>query len=355
MTKQHFDIDIQATLKAVQPLSFSLPDVGFPVMVRMTATGEEKTTYIPATTIRGRLRRCAWNEVAEALAAKSKPASLDAFYMTAIGQTRESEQEQEKIELLEIEKAHAVNPIASLFGSGLGLASKLQVSMAVPLEPVLPQEMHGVRKDISSEELGALEPGATGDWVERATANTARSKASGKAEKLAKDIYKEKRKGGDVEKVAALEKQLEEVRAKEATAIEEAGSKVSTLMPISYQAAPAGTEYQLTMRARRVTLTEAGVLFRALDRFSLNPLLGAQTARGCGEVAMRGKVRVRDSGSDSWSPAGVVSVGGFERAKIEAAGDFIGKALAAQGEMIAKATTYSWAPNEQKKPPKKAA
>ena len=178
MKTRKLDIEIRATLSAVQPLSFTLPDVGFPIMTRMTATGEEKTAYIPATTIRGRLRRCAWNEVAEALAATGKPASLDAFYMSAIGQTRQSEQEQEKVELLKIEAARAENPIASLFGSGLGLASKLQVSMAVPSVAVQPQEIRGVRKDISSEELDALAQNAVDDWVERATANSARSKAS---------------------------------------------------------------------------------------------------------------------------------------------------------------------------------
>lgn len=355
MKTHKLDIEIRATLSAVQPLSFTLPDVGFPIMTRMTATGEEKTAYIPATTLRGRLRRCAWSEVAAALAAAGKPASLDAFYMSAIGQTRESEQEQEKVELLKIEAARAENPIASLFGSGLGLASKLQVSMAVPSVAVLPQEIRGVRKDISSEELDALAESAVDDWVERATANSARAKASGKAEKLSRDIYKLKQRGGDVEKIAALEKEMLEMRDEEATAAGEAGSGVSTLMPIGYQAIPAGTEFHFTMRARGATVTEIGILLRALDVFSLNPVLGAQTARGCGEVATHCTLRVRDVGADRWTDAGTMKVGGFERAVIKAQGPIVDEALAAQRQMIGKATKYSWAPKEKKNAPKRAA
>jgi CRISPR type IV-associated protein Csf2 len=355
MKTRKLDIEIRATLSAIQPLSFTLPDVGFPIMTRMTATGEEKTAYIPATTIRGRLRRCAWNEVAEALAAAGKPASLDAFYMSAIGQTRQSEQEQEKVELLKIEAARAENPIASLFGSGLGLASKLQVSMAVPSVAVQPQEIRGVRKDISSEELGALAENAVDDWVERATANSARSKASTKAVKLSRDIYKLKQKGGDVEKIAALEGSLQKEHDAEAAAAEEAGSGVSTLMPIGYQAIPAGTDFHLTMRARSATVTEVGILLRALDLFSLNPMLGAQTARGCGEVAMQCSFRVRDAGADHWTEAGTIKVGGFERAGINAQNPIVEEALGAQREMIGEVTNYSWAPKETKNAPKRAA
>lgn len=355
MKIRKLDIEIRATLTAVQPLSFTLPDVGFPIMTRMTATGEEKTAFIPATSIRGRLRRCAWSEVAEALAAADKPASLAAFYMSAIGQTPESEQEQEKIELLKIEAARADNPIASLFGSGLGLASKLQVSMAVPNTAVLPQEIRGVRKDISSEELDALAKDAEKDWVVKATANSARAKASAKAVKLSRDIYKLKQKGGDVEKIAALEKDLQKVREAEATATDDAGSAVSTLMPIGYQAIPSGTEFNLTMRAKGATVNEVGILLRALDRFSLNPVLGAQTARGCGEVAMQCNLRVRDVGAERWTEAGTIKVGGFERAIVKAQGPIVEEALAAQREMIAKATKYSWAPKETKSAPKRAA
>lgn len=129
----------------------------------------------------------------------------------------------------------------------------------------------------------------------------------------------------------------------------------STLMPIGYQAIPAGTDFNLTMRTRGATVTEVGILLRALDLFSLNPVLGAQTARGCGEVAMQCGLRMREVGDDHWTEAGTIKVGGFERAVIKAQNPIVEEALAAQREMIVKATKYSWAPKETKKAPKRAA
>jgi CRISPR type IV-associated protein Csf2 len=350
MGKDQQDIIIDAQITAVQPLSFTLPDVGFPKMTVYTPTGAEETAYIPASTLRGKLRRLAFAEVAEALFAAGKPASLDAYYLSAIGQTRESEEkEQDKIDLLALEQRRDRNPIASLFGAGLGLASKVQFSHGLPLSPVLPIEIRSARKDASYSDFQTLDETAKADWVKVANANAARSRFDARADAASAKLRKLRATGGDAEQIAQLEAAIQANKAKANEEAQIAGGTVSVQQPLSHEAIPPGVTFKASIRGFSLSLTEIGVLLRTIQRFSLKPQLGAQVARGCGEISIRCTVRSRATGAEVWEDCGSISIGKFQPAQVEEKGSLIRDALIAQHQMVKDAVSYEWAP------PKRAA
>ena len=82
-------IIINATLTTVQPVSIKLPDQdGHPRMTRgVDSDGQpKKTAYIPATTVRGKLRRLAVQPLMQVAAAAGKPWTLHQVYESMLGQ-----------------------------------------------------------------------------------------------------------------------------------------------------------------------------------------------------------------------------------------------------------------------------
>jgi len=61
--------------------------------------------------------------------------------------------------------------------------------------------------------------------------------------------------------------------------------KNSTKTLTSYEAMPAGIELKSRLIVDKATHKDMVTLLGALDLFSRSPVLGGQTARGCGEVA----------------------------------------------------------------------
>ncbi|MEX2616161.1 MAG: hypothetical protein WD767_08705, partial [Alphaproteobacteria bacterium] len=148
------DIIINGTITTVGPLSISMPDTadydGFPVMSRgIDDDGKPlKTGYLPATTLRGFLRRAVVTHDMKEAAAAGHHYSLPKAYTELIGQDAASEKQAGDIDLLEIKKARNESPVVDLFGSGLGVSSRLRVGHFLPAVNVLPELYKGVRKDL---------------------------------------------------------------------------------------------------------------------------------------------------------------------------------------------------------------
>jgi CRISPR type IV-associated protein Csf2 len=322
-----FDIRLVGTITAVQPISIIAPAAeGAPRGIKNYArrqvvqpNGEvAETLVIPATTIRGRLRRLAFAPVAEALKGLGKPPSLDAYYFSVIGQTRSSEDEKEYVDLEAIATQRKENPVASLFGSGIGLASRLRVRDAVPTAPVTGEVVRFTRKDIDADEgLGdLLDKDSVKDWVRRANANSQRAKLDGRIDTLQRRL---RQKGSEEAEtiraeIAELEKQTK------AYAIE-AGSAVSIKQLLDYTAIPENTVMEHSILALRIDETEAGILLDALDGFSSACELGGQVARGCGEIAASYALKVRSTGARDWQDIASLSLGNFEPMTIRTVSD----------------------------------
>lgn len=305
-------IVIEGTLTTVGPLSIAMPEVedygGFPVMSR--GVGEDgtprKTGYLPATTLRGFLRRAVVTRDMKKAKDAGKPYTLQRAYSELIGQDSESEKQAGEIDLLKIREAREKSPVIDLFGSGLGVASRLRVGHFLPRENVEPEPYPGVRKDLGDTDgvLDLLGDEDAARYLGRGDANSRRAAAARVEKSLAGKIRAAGRKG---EKTEELEAELAEAKKLVEKYKQEMGDMQvsSRTLAAGYWALPAGLELigrivVMDARDRDLDMIEYG-----LDRLSRSPVLGAQSARGCGEV--EGVFKVRVEGEEKKQ----VTIGGY--------------------------------------------
>ena len=312
------DVVIEGTITTVGPLSIRMPKLeehdGFPMMSRgVDDDGKpRKTGYLPGTTLRGFLRRAVVTRDMRAAKEAGKPYKMQKAYKELIGQDAESEKQAGEIDLVKIKEAREASPVIDLFGSGLGVASRLRVGHFAPRVNVEPERYPGVRKDLGDTE-GAVEllgEDVAARYYGREEANRRRAKAEG----VVTDLKRKKRAAEKKrENVDELAKQLEEAEK----CVERYKKKMgdpqvsSRNLAVGYTALPARLDLHgriviLNAKDRDLEMIEYG-----LDCLSRSPVLGAQSARGCGEIAGSFKVMV----------AGVerkrITVGGYAPARID--------------------------------------
>lgn len=307
-------IIINATLTTVQPVSIKLPDQeGHPKMTRgIDSDGHpKKTAYIPATTMRGKLRRLAVQPLMQAAAAAGKPWTLHQVYEAMLGQDTASETSEE-IDLVALKKRRQDNHLVDLFGAGLGVKSRLSVGHFMPVVDVAPEAFAGVRKDLDSdmEVLDWMAPDEVNRFVDRNSNNSKRSAAEALVKKMVTQIRKTE-KAGQV--TADLKTALTMAEAQRDVLVAAMGDmKNSTKTLTSYEALPAGIELKSRIIIDKATTKDVAMLLGALDLFSLSPVLGGQTARGCGEVT--GNFQMSDQDG---ALLGVVSIGNYAPSKVD--------------------------------------
>tara|TARA_R110000744_G_scaffold43338_3_gene97289 strand:- start:106 stop:1074 length:969 start_codon:yes stop_codon:yes gene_type:complete len=311
---------INVTLKTEGPLSISLPVAEYtqpnkwhnaPVMtLGLNSEGEPReTAFIPATTIRGMLRRNVALPVMEKRAADGNPSTLHQAYADLIGQDAGSEKQPDEIDPIAIRKLRQENPIVDLFGSGLGVKSRLKVSHFMAEHHVLPSVFTGVRKDLGDNDDGAvldlLSSKDREEYLARTNANSKRAQADA----LLQNLIRKKRQGKDGPDIEAeIEAATSKVEAYEAIM---GDMKNSSRTLLSYFALPAGVEWTGRLIIDRATPADIDALEGAFDRFSNYPMLGGQQARGCGELS--GKAEIRKGNSLEK----IISFGGFTPARID--------------------------------------
>ena len=196
------NIIINGTITTVGPLSITMPDGreydGFPMMSRgIDEDGNaKKTGYLPATTLRGFLRRAIVTHDMMEAADAGEPYTLPKAYSELIGQDAASEKQAGEIDLLEIKKAREESPVLDLFGSGLGVSSRLRVGHFLPSVNVLPDKYSGVRKDLGDTD-GVIELLSDEDatsYYGRETSNNRRANAEGLVTTLTRQIRAAERK-----------------------------------------------------------------------------------------------------------------------------------------------------------------
>ena len=311
------DIIINGTITTVGPLSIKMPDAtdynGFPVMSRgIDDDGKPlKTAYLPATTLRGFLRRAiVTNDMKEA-AAKGKPYSLPKAYGELIGQDAASEKQAGEIDLLEIKKAREASPVIDLFGSGLGVSSRLRVGHFLPSVNVLPEDYSGVRKDLGDTEgiVELLSEEDANKYYQRETSNSRRAKADEIVTKLERQVRALSKKGEDASELTA---QLDEAKKVAGKYKDEMGDmRVSSRTLVGYTALAAGLDLNGRIVIVNAKDRDLNMIEFALDCLSRSPVLGAQSARGCGEI--KGGFEILVEGVIKKK----ISIGGYAAAKTD--------------------------------------
>lgn len=286
---------IKVTLRTKAPLSIKMPVAegargnefeNFPVMTRgVDADGTKRRTgYLPATTMRGFLRRAATLQRMRKAAADGTPYKLPQIYTEMIGQDADSEKKADDIDLLAIQAARESSPVVDLFGSGLNVKSRLLVSHFCPSMDVLPEAFTGVRKDVddTEEALALMDPQDMTSFLHRTDHNRRRAAASALVTRLERKVRQAEKKGSaSADDKAALAA----AKASEAAAEGEMGEmKVSTRQLTTHFALPAEVELHGRLVVERAKDADLELLEEGLRALSLAPVLGAQSARGCGEI-----------------------------------------------------------------------
>jgi len=288
-------IVIKSVINTEAPLSIALPVAegamankfgNFPIMTRGVDDDGNKlqTAYLPSTTIRGFLRRAIVIDAMRIAAANGKHYTLQKAYEDLIGQDAASESAQE-IDLLKLLAQREANPIIDLFGIGLTLRSRLLVSHFVPQVNILPDVFTGVRKDLDDTEgvLEALNSSDRDEFLGRSDANSRRALAKSTVDDLERKIRKGKKDNSNVEDFEKALISAKELKEKYESAMGSMQNTSRTL--VSHFALAAGISLKGKIIIENARDRDLPMIELALNTLSNRPLLGAQIARGCGEIS----------------------------------------------------------------------
>lgn len=290
--RSFFTADLQ--LATVQPLTFTHHGTdGLPLLTRgVDAEGRhQRTVFIPAAQFRGRLRHEA--ALAE-LRARPEKAKLEDAYLLALGQDLRPDEdtEPEAIRLRDQLVFRAQNPLLDLFGTWK-VASRLFVSHLLPEVNVLPDTVSHIRRDLDSNQdmMDLLDEQEQDRLYERQNSQGLASKAEALIKLTTRELGAA-RKSKDDAKLAELTAKLEELKElKKARKGEDTSDNTKHLLEL--QVIPQGINLLGSLTVNGALPYDLNLLLQALDGFSHHPYLGAQRARGCGEV--RGRAIFKDA------------------------------------------------------------
>ena len=152
----------------------------------------------------------------------------------------------------------------------------------------------------------SLTPTDRDAYYARGDSNARRTDAAGLVADLKRKVKAAARKGEDVK---GLEAQLKEAEGLQAKFAGEMGGMANSSRTLAgYWALPPGTALNGKIIIERPRERDLPMLVLALDALSRRPLLGAQVARGCGEIAgsfdvMQGGVLLKKITLGGFTPA----------------------------------------------------
>jgi hypothetical protein len=308
-------IVIETVITTQGPLSIAMPVAqggraneynNFPLMARgQDEDGKPlQTAYLPASTVRGFLRR------ASGLAAMEKrgvgKTTLQQAYSDILGQSADAKEEVDLVKLTAIREG---DPILDLFGSW-SIKSRLLVSNFLPKTNVLPQAVTGVRKDLEDTD-GVLDFLTEPDrlaYYSRSDINNQRSAADAVVKGIKRELAKAKKEN---KPMADLEAAFAIAESKAAALKSEMGYMANSSRTITeFYALPADLALHGRIVIEQAKDRDLDLIVQALDALSVRPLLGAQVARGCGEVAAQFTIKVdgrvvKTVSTGAWAPARV--------------------------------------------------
>ena len=301
------------TITTVNPISFSHHgQEGLPMMTRGVDTEGRhlKTVFLPAANLRGRIR----HEVAMSVLEREGKVKLSRAYMLALGQSTDGRVEDEgdvQYKIAEQLALREADPVVDLFGTWK-IASRLQVSHLMPEVNVQPDRISLIRRDLDTNEdmFALLDAPEQDTFYERQGAMSQASKA-GDMIKAATSALMKAKKAKDAGEVEALEAKIAELKALKSSHKNEGGGE-NTKHLLEVEIIPAGIDLHGSLVVQRAKPRDLGMLIKALDRISLKPVVGANTARGCGEIS--GKATITNQEGEVLC---VVMFGGHKKATVE--------------------------------------
>lgn len=343
------------TITAEQPLATCSKDLKDreggdmkPIPVPSTMTRDGKRLMFPATGIRGKIRRMARDVVRTAIIEKSgieKPFNLDQHYLLTLGGIKSSGDAERTTVAMDAAFRNA-NPLISLFGAGdagdLGFVpGHLGVSNAICQMPCegenAPVVMSGARTDDlyrDKAQVAFLSEADIIGLIGHADDNRARSQLKNEQKGLETKLRKLKKADGDATLIQETQVAIDAIETQLASLSQKEGNKdVSVGMPLAgYKAIPQGQVMSHDFKLLKSNEIELGLLLKSLQLFSIEPVLGAHYATGCGMVSAQWTVFEVDLKTGR-RQVGTVTVNPFDSAEIE--GQALTDAIAAFETFIA--------------------
>lgn len=306
------DVFFSGSLTTVTPFTFTSPskkDGKLPLIAGKL--------YIPASSIRGKLRRLARDEIQDSLAEAGGEHrfSLPDFYLNTLGGVKGAkgakggDAKEDKGETVRVFGGRKKNPLVSLFGAMApsNVPGKLMIDHAIDngaaaAEPITISHVRSddISRDPSSV-LPMLEDGFEAEYLAMGKVMDARSAANRDIKALRAQLKKVTDEG-------ERERILKEINA--AKEVQDDNTAVQVQQILEYQAIPPGLKLNSNFRLLRVTKRELVLFLRALNRFSANPVLGGRHNHGNGIVSGEWDVRIRASGTLLPAAAGTVRIAG---------------------------------------------
>lgn len=312
-TGMKVDVFFCGEMKTIQPFTFTQPDLdkkskdadGLPRM--------NGRLFIPASGLRGKLRRNAVDVVRHALGAPNAPYRfpLPAYYLNSLGGVKGSEKNDDaKARIPLLRAGRAKNPLVSLFGamSPLPVEGRLKVGHAVdksadPVAPIVIRHARTNDLEMSGEAWEIVDGSAEGAYAEMKSVAQRRASAKRDIAALEKEI-----RSGKMDSAEAIDAARREVKAQKAALDDLTDVNVSQVL--NYEAIPAATVMGSDFRLMGATLDEVSLFLKALNYFSCAPVLGGRKNHGNGTVSGEWSVTWRPSGPNPLQSAGAVVVAG---------------------------------------------
>ena len=347
-----FNINFDGAITALSDIAVSPPDhdkkVGLSTVKTLPrkryADGTE-TIYLPATSIRGRLRNLLTTSVMQILNERNKATFTPEDYLfTASGGIKDrassNRADDREVDLAGIDALRKSNPIVSLFGAmTMKVAGKVMISDAVPTEPVQPNHLgrsvraHPLQR---SPELSAvLDPAALEQFRKLDAARAQGNILEDEAQQLEFQARRLKQsQTPDPDRIAQLIHSAKEKRAAAEEAREIAGGAVNIQQLLGgYETIPTATSLNHSMRVRDASCEELAFMLMGLQLLAFDPFVGAHRSQGNGKLKLSYVMTISEKRSAS-VPAGTALVEPFSDLVLSTDHPFVQEAWALSQRLI---------------------
>jgi CRISPR type IV-associated protein Csf2 len=260
------------------------------------------TVYLPASTLRGAMRHAATDRLIEALAETDKRLTVSEYMAAALGGIKDRKGDGEEtrgVDLAAFAAARRDNPIISVFGSfAQSISGNLAVGMAIPEQPFIPAtddivtgvRQNALRKGDIANKIDAADL-ATFMEADRATVKAVAMKGGiGKLEAKLRVAKREKK----TDEMAEINAEIEAQKTAQEEAFSESGRSVNLQQVLpGFEFIPSGCVMTQRTVLRKPSIAELGVLLSALEHMARNPIIGGQSARGCGQYTASWRIGVQ--------------------------------------------------------------
>lgn len=287
---------------------------------------------IPASTIRGKLRRAAARVLLDRFEQAGEKVTFNDWLLWSVGGVKGSGGED--IDPRERAEIIAKSAMLSVFGAGDSPArsmvgASLHVAPGIPTQEVRPIVLKGARahEDKNPLLVSILPPEEMDKVSILIAANRDRSKLANRVKAQVRVLKKasiDKAKGKPSktdDEMQTLETEITDLKRQLDEAIEAqklVGSDTAIGRPLpGYEVLPGGLEIPHTMQVTLQPREYIGFALEALAEFAIDPVIGAHVSDGCGRIAGRYDAFVRRGRDRQVQHVGKISFGDMEGLQVE--------------------------------------